>query len=167
MTTNQWKFTVDLHHWSLPGPCNAFVVTLRVDGQDADPRPYVDQQQRIGVLQCIWPLDAAIWVSGVFKVVALWGSAGHHRVDVQHPPDQTVQLIKLVKLQVCHLFGERKENTDNITEGIRSGDQRRETGGGGKAGGVRKQEPSLQFYRNTSHQKENTLPILGGLLSNY
>ena len=84
-----------------------------------------------------------IRVSGVFKVVALRGSAGHHRVDVQHPPDQTVQLIQLVELQVRHLLcvcvvvvvGEERENMDYITEGMWSGKHREETGWGGTAGG--------------------------------
>lgn len=43
-------------------------------------------------------------VGGVFKVVALRGSTGHHGVDVQHPPNQAFQLIQLVKLKVCCLL---------------------------------------------------------------
>lgn len=45
-----------------------------------------------------------LWVRGIFKIVALWRSTGHHGVDVQHSPNQTFQLIQLVKLKVCHLF---------------------------------------------------------------
>ena len=83
-----------------------------------------------------------IRVSGVFKVVALRGSAGHHRVDVQHPPDKTVQLIQLVELQVRHLFvvEEERENMDYITEGMWSGEHRMRR----DSRGAKKQEPLLQ-----------------------
>lgn len=49
-----------------PGPSDSLVVVFRVHGQDADPGPDVDQQQRIWVLQWIGLLGAMIGISGVF-----------------------------------------------------------------------------------------------------
>lgn len=90
---NATELSYSLVNHGLPGPSHSFVVVLGVNSQDADTRPDVDQQQGIGVLQCVRPLDAAIRVRGVFKVVALRGADGHHGVNVQNPSDQTLQLV--------------------------------------------------------------------------
>lgn len=86
-----------------PGPSHAFVVVLRVHGEDGDPGADVDQQHGEEVVQGAGLFHTALCVRGILEVVALGVSVEAHPVNKQQPSDQAVQLIQFQQLQVGHL----------------------------------------------------------------
>lgn len=128
-----------------PGASNSFVVIFRIDSQDADPGANVDQQQRIRVLQRVGFLGAVVRIRGVLQVVALGGSAGHGRVNVEHPTNQAIQLVQLVELQVSHLWSV-------FVEGGRGGAE----GGGGVGGGMTRQVRGHAIRNQEESETEGT-----------